>query len=230
LRIQSVGTQDLLFLFQGDRVSVSSTDGVTLGSIPANQYTASTSSSAPYIPQTFTIDTDGNFLISYSTAQGLYKLQTSLNTQNWTSPISVTPTLAWQKNLTTDLPSMVPCATAPGTGGTYYVLDSSACSVTLLDTNGIKLSSWGVKGNGPGQFNNPVYITTDTTGNVYVIDSGNQRIQKFDPTGKFIEYICDGVITYNVRTITVKGTGEEIIVISNSVPYISRWVKRQPVI
>jgi streptogramin lyase len=37
-----------------------------------------------------------------------------------------------------------------------------------------------------GQFNAPSGVAVDAGGNVYVADSTNQRIQKFDPTGNFI--------------------------------------------
>lgn len=43
------------------------------------------------------------------------------------------------------------------------------------------VSSWGGKGSGNGQFNRPGKITIDKDGNLYVIDSGNHRIQKFAP-------------------------------------------------
>jgi sugar lactone lactonase YvrE len=46
--------------------------------------------------------------------------------------------------------------------------------------------AWGSQGFAPGQFNNPRDIAVDTQGNVYVADSGNRRIQKFDSRGKFL--------------------------------------------
>lgn len=39
---------------------------------------------------------------------------------------------------------------------------------------------------GDGQFEFPTDVAVDTAGNVYVVDSGNHRIQKFDSTGKFL--------------------------------------------
>lgn len=44
----------------------------------------------------------------------------------------------------------------------------------------------GGAGVGNGQFNNPRNIAFDAQGNMYVADSDNNRIQKFDPTGKFL--------------------------------------------
>lgn len=47
-------------------------------------------------------------------------------------------------------------------------------------------SKWGSAGSGNGQFNNPAQLARDKSGNVYVVDSNNYRIQKFSSTGQFI--------------------------------------------
>ena len=39
---------------------------------------------------------------------------------------------------------------------------------------------------GDGQFNEPFGIDVDSSNNVYVADSGNHRIEKFDSNGNFI--------------------------------------------
>jgi hypothetical protein len=46
--------------------------------------------------------------------------------------------------------------------------------------------SWGTEGVGDGQFESPGAIAVDATGNVYVADTGNNRIQKFDSQGNFL--------------------------------------------
>jgi len=45
------------------------------------------------------------------------------------------------------------------------------------------VQTWGTQGSGPGQFTTPRGVAVDGTGNVYVADSGNHRIQKFDAAG-----------------------------------------------
>jgi len=45
---------------------------------------------------------------------------------------------------------------------------------------------WGSQGKGNGQFQDPRGIAVDGAGNVYVADSNNHRIQKFDANGKFL--------------------------------------------
>jgi hypothetical protein len=44
----------------------------------------------------------------------------------------------------------------------------------------------GIAGSGDGQFNDPMGIGLDSTGNVYVADTGNDRVQKFTSDGNFL--------------------------------------------
>jgi uncharacterized protein (TIGR03663 family) len=46
--------------------------------------------------------------------------------------------------------------------------------------------SFGVKGTGDGQFVEPKDVAIDTAGNIYVADTQNHRIQKFDAAGNFL--------------------------------------------
>ena len=62
--------------------------------------------------------------------------------------------------------------------------------ITTRDNDVLKLSSkgqlierWGGLGYGEGQFCNVSFLTVDSTGNVYVSDAGNHRVQKFKYTG-----------------------------------------------
>ena len=48
------------------------------------------------------------------------------------------------------------------------------------------VTKWGTFGNGDGQFNSPCGVAVDSAGNVYVVDTGNTRIQKFNSNGTFI--------------------------------------------
>lgn len=48
------------------------------------------------------------------------------------------------------------------------------------------ITKWGSQGSGDGQFDLPREIAIDNSGNVYVVDEGNSRIQKFNSNGTFI--------------------------------------------
>ena len=45
---------------------------------------------------------------------------------------------------------------------------------------------WGSTGSANGEFASPKQVSFDTSGNVYVADAGNNRIQKFDSVGNHL--------------------------------------------
>ena len=48
------------------------------------------------------------------------------------------------------------------------------------------LSSFGSYGTGSGQFSHPAGIAVDSSGNIWVVDQDNDRVQKFTGTGEFL--------------------------------------------
>ena len=51
--------------------------------------------------------------------------------------------------------------------------------IQAFDTNGNFTTTFGTSGNGDGQFSKPEHVNIDSSGNVYVVDRGNQRMQVF---------------------------------------------------
>ncbi len=58
--------------------------------------------------------------------------------------------------------------------------------IQKFDSNGGYLTQWGSYGSGNGQFNHPQGVAVDSSGNVYVADTGNNRIQKFNSNGGYL--------------------------------------------
>jgi DNA-binding beta-propeller fold protein YncE len=101
----------------------------------------------------------------------------------------------WQANGGPDLPFEHPSQPAIDPRGTVWVPDSGHDRFLLFAPDGTFLEAWGATGSGPGQFRftDPLAATFgsggvafDATGNFYVADTGNHRIQKFGPDRAFI--------------------------------------------
>ncbi len=89
----------------------------------------------------------------------------------------------------------LPRGIARDAAGDFYVTDTENKRVQKFDPTGKWLLMFGSKGSGDGQFaaisedstgTGPGGIAVDAQGNVYVADTWNHRIEKFDPNGKFL--------------------------------------------
>lgn len=58
--------------------------------------------------------------------------------------------------------------------------------------NFTKYLSFGYQGNAPGLFGFAMHVAVDKTNNIYVSDEGNNRVQKFDRKGNFMEIFYNG--------------------------------------
>ena len=75
--------------------------------------------------------------------------------------------------------------------GNVYVMDAQNDRVQKFDSAGNFVSMWGSKGSAAGQFATAGvwgtlgHLAADTQGNIYVVDTNNYRIQKFDSSGNY---------------------------------------------
>jgi sugar lactone lactonase YvrE len=105
-------------------------------------------------------------------------------------------TLVWKIEAGTD-PLVGPSGLALDAQGNLYVVDAGNNRIRKYDRDGKLLTQWGRLGQDDGQFSfgpvsNSYYtdyngsVAVDRQGNVYVADTGNARIQKFNSIGKFL--------------------------------------------
>jgi DNA-binding beta-propeller fold protein YncE len=72
--------------------------------------------------------------------------------------------------------------------GHLYVMSgpSGVPYITEFDATGNVVTQWGTDGHGPGQFFGPTGLGLDASGDLYVADSNNYRVQVFGPTGNYL--------------------------------------------
>jgi streptogramin lyase len=78
--------------------------------------------------------------------------------------------------------------------GNIYVVDTGNYRIQKFDSAGGFITKWGSQGSGDGDFEVPQAIAIDSDGYIYVFDNVlEQRFQKFDSNGQFIEMIDFGI-------------------------------------
>jgi sugar lactone lactonase YvrE len=103
-----------------------------------------------------------------------------------------------------------------GTGSTVYAVLAPGFNVKEFSISGTLISNWGSFGSGNKQFSNPSGVAVDNSGNVYVADTGNNRIQKFSNNGTYITQwgtLGSGNGQFNMPTgVAVDSTGNVYVV------------------
>lgn len=83
--------------------------------------------------------------------------------------------------------NMYPTSLEVDANGYMYITSTYPNNnVTKLDKDGKFVTSWGWTGFQDGLFHSPTGITVGPGGQIYVADTGNDRVQIFDTSGKFL--------------------------------------------
>jgi len=118
--------------------------------------------------------------------------------------------------------------------GNVYVTDSANNRVEVFDSTGAFKKQIGLFGQDPdgpgplqapdGTLNTPSGVSVDSSGNVYVVDSGNNRVEVFDSTGAFEKQIGsstnlngpEGISLDSLGNVYVADTGNNRIAVFDS--------------
>ena len=134
----------------------------------------------------------GKYEIGYkATSRGRHKLHIKVEREHIKgSPFPVTVKLPVQK-LGKELVRTIGGLTQP-LGVTVnqkkelIVTEMGGNRVSIFNSKGEKIRSFGSQGSGNGQFNSPHGVAVDDGGDILVVDIRNNRIQKFSADGRFI--------------------------------------------
>ena len=73
--------------------------------------------------------------------------------------------------------------------GNVYVSDTGNCKILKFDNTGKLVATYGKKGRGKLEFQEPFGIKAAKDGNIYILDRKNYRIQGMTPNGQYVREI-----------------------------------------
>jgi sugar lactone lactonase YvrE len=118
-------------------------------------------------------------------------------------------------------------AIAVDSDGTYYVADRVACRVVAFDNRGRMIRTWGRRGTGDGEFEDPISVAVGPDGVVYVADSGGARIQKFTRDGVWASSIgqasADASAPSNQGAIGLAVSAHDIFLVGGPGAWLRIW-------
>ncbi|MDI6780865.1 MAG: SMP-30/gluconolactonase/LRE family protein [bacterium] len=102
-----------------------------------------------------------------------------------------------------------------GNSDKVFVVDSYNNRIQRFYNTGVNIDYFGKLGGKNSEFANPQDIAIDSTGNIFVVDAANKRIQVFDRDKKFVTQWAVGNSPLDIEVIEAGGV-EEIYVVCHS--------------
>jgi hypothetical protein len=156
---------------------------------------------------------------------------------------SITFDLQWGSVGTGNGNFTLPSRAATDSAGNVYASDTGNHRIQKFNSSGTFITKWGatflglpVSGTGDGEFNLPAGVATDSSSNVYVADTTNNRVQKFNSTGGFLTKwgtsgsgngqftLPQGIATDSSDNVYVADTGNNRIQkFSSTGAFITAW-------
>jgi sugar lactone lactonase YvrE len=169
-------------------------------------------------PTSVAVDSAGNVYVASPNAQQVFKIDPSGN-------LSVLAGLGWptespEKNdpePAIDGPLNTPTGVAVDTAGNVYIADTVNYIIRKVDINGIMTTVAGDSdachgGNcgdgGPAknaQLNSPTAVTTDAAGNLYIADTGDNKVRVVNTTASAITIAGATIQPGNIATVAGNG-------------------------
>ncbi len=114
--------------------------------------------------------------------------------------------------------------------GEFFVADGYGnARVVRFAKDGRYISEWGSKGKREGQFHLPHAIVADADGRIYVGDRENDRVQVFDPQGKYLAQWTEGGAPYGLfltadrRLFVADGRADRVTVLDRNGKARQHW-------
>jgi sugar lactone lactonase YvrE/regulation of enolase protein 1 (concanavalin A-like superfamily) len=134
------------------------------------------------------VDGNGTVYVSHGDKDGYYSLVSAYDSSgNFLKDVRLPEVPRWEEWYWN------PYAIAVNANNDLFLADEGNEDLEALDSAGNRLPQWWTYGTGDGQFNSPLGIAVDSTGNVHETDFGHapsmvysNRVQIFDAAGTFL--------------------------------------------